>query len=68
MKTWVGVILFFGIGVGIGLAVALEMLARGGSVTGAVVTGAFAGGYGTWFVFFVVLNLVRWLRHWMARA
>jgi len=62
MKFWAGVMLFFAIGAVIGLAVALALVDRGSSAAGAVVSGAFVGGYGAWLVFFVILNVLRWLR------
>jgi hypothetical protein len=62
MKFWIGVILFFGLGVSIGLSVASVMLADGSSVFSAVALGACAGGYVTTFAFFVLLNLTRRFR------
>ncbi len=61
MKTLIGVILLFGIGVATGVAVTLMMLAHGVSVPGAVL-GSCLDGYGAWFVFFGSANLVRRVR------
>ena len=54
--------MFFGVGVGIALLVAFAHVRRGGSPVAAVAVGAFCGGYGAWFVFYIVLNLLHWLR------
>ena len=57
-KVWTGVILYFGIGVAIALVVAYRLLDRGSSTAGAIAFGACAGGYGAWFVFYIVFNVV----------
>jgi hypothetical protein len=59
-KAWAGVTLFFGVGVAIALTVTYGLLHRGSSVACAVPSGACAGGFGAWFVFYVVLNTMKW--------
>lgn len=62
VKVWAGVILFFGIGAAIALAIAFRLIEGGGSVLGAIAIGSCAGGYGAWFVFYVVLNALKRFR------
>jgi hypothetical protein len=54
-----GVMLLFGFGVSTGVSVAAVMLTHGRSAFSAVAFGACAGECGTWFAFFVFLDVAR---------
>jgi hypothetical protein len=61
-KVLAGLILFFGMGVSIALTVAYELIERGSSRVEAMAFGACAGGFGAWFVFYIALRTINWLR------
>ena len=48
---------FFGTGVAIALAIAIPLLDQGKSAPISIAVGAWMGGYGAYFVFFVILSL-----------
>jgi hypothetical protein len=68
VKVWAGVILFFGVGAAIALVVAFQMIGRGSSIAFAITMGAFAGGLGAWFVFYIVLNALKTIDRLRPRA
>ena len=58
---WLGLALFFAVGVSITFAIALPVIDRGGSAVEAIVVAAFFGGFGAWLSFFTVARLLHWL-------
>jgi hypothetical protein len=62
IRVWAGVTLFFGIGVALAIVITLAAISRGDSQFVAIFAGALAGGCGAWFVFFVVLNMLKQIR------
>jgi len=62
MKFWIGVVLFFGIGVGIGNLVARVYIKDGTSVAAAILLGAGAGAFGATFAFMWGHKIYRFVR------
>jgi hypothetical protein len=59
---WLGIILFFAVGVSITLTLAMPIIDSGGSAVEAIAVAAFFGGFGAWLSFFTVARLLHWLR------
>jgi hypothetical protein len=65
MRVWIGVSLFFGVGVAIGLSAAEALMRQpswAGGLAGAVVLGAGAGAFGTWVVFAIAARVAHRIR------
>jgi hypothetical protein len=62
LKSWLGVILFFGLGAAIARSVAMSMAARRAPIVVAFFYGAFAGGISASLVFYLLFNALRILR------
>jgi hypothetical protein len=60
--VWFWVCAFFAVGTAIGAYVAICFIEQGMGLFGAICFGAAVGGYGAWFIGFVVGNLIRYVR------
>jgi hypothetical protein len=56
---WAGAVAFFGTGMAIAAFAAFRIVDGGGSVAAGMASGAFVGGYGAWFVFYVGHKLIK---------